>query len=73
MDNTCPSIDHGPEIHGENAVSIAAMLEYLLSPNHPMHSEAVEMAHRFIDCELNRKRSMAPSPFPHYDPNEWDN
>ena len=65
-------VDHGPEIHGENAVSIAAIFERVLNPRHPEHSQGVRAAERFIEAERTRKRSMAPSPVPHYDPDEWD-
>ena len=65
-------IDHGPEIHGRNAVWVAAVLERLIYLEHPEHEIAIEEAQDFINAERRRKRAMAPSPVPHYDPAEWD-
>ena len=38
------------EIYGENAVSLAAILEYVQLPNHPFHEQAVKQAAAFIEA-----------------------
>ena len=39
------------EIHGENATSIAAMLEHLQYPNGPLYEEALAKAQKFVEAE----------------------
>ena len=36
-------------IYGQNANSIAAILEYIQLPNHPMHEQAKAMAAKFLE------------------------
>ena len=38
-------------MHGENAISIAAIFEFLQLPNHPFHAQAVARAAAFIKAE----------------------
>jgi hypothetical protein len=38
-------------IHGENATSLAAIMEYMMLPNHPMHEQAKERAKAFIEAQ----------------------
>jgi hypothetical protein len=40
-------------IYNQNATSLAAILEYIQLPNHPLHGQAVAMANEFV--EANRK------------------
>lgn len=38
-------------IHGNNATTLATILEYIILPNHPFHAEAVRRAAEFVEAE----------------------
>lgn len=38
-------------IYGNNATTLATILEYITLPNHPFHAEAVRRAAEFVEAE----------------------
>ena len=62
-------------IHGENATSIAAILQYILMPDHPFHTEAMAQAAAFIkaekDAENGRGRKMMQEQMKYITADEW--
>jgi len=45
-------------IYDFNATAIAAILEYIQLPNHPMHEEAKELADEFLEAHRKAKIEM---------------
>jgi hypothetical protein len=62
-------------IHGLNATEIAAVLEYITLPQHPMHAQAVEMAAAFVEAErvakIEQMQKMMQEQMEHFSPEEW--
>jgi hypothetical protein len=62
-------------IYGLNATAIAAVLEYIMLPQHPMHAQAVEMAAAFIEAErlakIERTQKMMQDQIDYCSEEEW--
>jgi hypothetical protein len=62
-------------IHNLNATAIAAVLEYIMLPQHPMHAQAVEMANAFVEAErlakIERMQQMMQEQMEHSSEEEW--
>ena len=62
-------------IHGENATSIAAILQYVLVPDHPFHTEAIAKAAAFIKAEKDVRdeqgRKMMQEQMKYITADEW--
>jgi type IV pilus biogenesis protein CpaD/CtpE len=62
-------------IYGQNANSIAAILQYIQFPNHPMHEQAKEMAAEFIEAHrqegIARQQRMMREQMEHISEEEW--
>jgi len=62
-------------IHGENGISIAAIFEMLLLPNHPHHAQAVVLAEVFVKAQKQeddeRSSQMMRDQMQHISEDEW--
>lgn len=56
------------EIHGENVVSLAAIMEYLTEPTHPNHEWAKRKAEKFVETHRKTLRESLANHLPQYDP-----
>jgi phage/plasmid primase-like uncharacterized protein len=62
-------------IYNQNANSIAAILEYIQLPNHPMHEQAKAMAAEFIEshrvAKIAQQQKMMQEQMEHISEEEW--
>jgi hypothetical protein len=62
-------------IYNQNATSLAAILEYIQLPNHPMHQQSVAMANEFIEANRQAKivamQKMMQEQMEHISDEEW--
>lgn len=47
--------DHNNTIYGMSNVMLAAVIEYLQYPNHPMHAGAKELADKFLNSHREQR------------------
>ena len=62
-------------IYNHSAISIAAMLQYIQLPDHPMHKEAKALAAEFLEshrlAEIAAQQKMMREQMEHISPEEW--
>jgi hypothetical protein len=62
-------------IYNQNANSIAAILQYIQLPNHPMHEQAKALAAEFIEshrlAQIARHQKMMQEQMEHITEEEW--
>jgi hypothetical protein len=63
------------KIHGENAISIACIMELLQQPDHPFYRQAKSRARKFLEAErevrLKRSQKAMQDQMEYMDLDEW--